>query len=322
MLARHAENLFWAGRYLERAEDTARILDATQHGTIIRPDAAVQWGDLLTVIRVRSEFTETGREVNGHEVSEFLVADAESPGSVISSVRTARENLRSVREHLPTEVWEAANRFHHELENRDLVADLDGEPYTLFLVIKGWCQTMSGVIEQTMPRDDGYRFLNLGMLLERAVMTTRLLSIRWAHLSTGTFDDAHLTLSSVSAVEAFRRLKSPSLEPMAVGAFLLQDPVFPRSVLYCLMRAETLLGRLSDQPPDMGRTERVLGRVRSGLEFADVDHPSVDLPAACAELDEGIRSVADAMTAQYFRNADLQPGSPLGTASVPLGGRR
>ncbi len=321
MLARHAESLFWAGRYIERAEDTARILDATQHGTIIRPDAALQWNELLTVMRVHEEFTATGRDVSGPEVSEFLVADPDHPGSVLSAVQTARENLRSVREHLPTEVWEAANRFHHEMEARNLAEDLDGEPYLLFQAVKNRCQAMTGVVEQNMPRDDGYRFLLIGMLVERAIMTTRLLSIRWAHLSTGTFDDAHLTLSSVSAVEAFRRLKSPSLEPMAVGAFLLQDPVFPRSVLFCLIRAETLLGRLSDQPPERGRTETLLGRVRSNLEYSDVDHPSVDLPGLCAELDEGIRSVADAMTAQYFRNADLQAG-PAMSIAVPVDGRR
>ena len=321
MLARHAENLFWAGRYVERAENTARILDATQHGTIIRPDAAVQWGDLLTVLRVFTEFSATGRDVNGREVSNFLVADPDNPGSVLSAVRTARENLRSVREHLPTEMWEAANRFHHDLEARDLDFDLDGEPYTLFQTIKNRCQSMTGVIEQNMPRDDGYRFLVIGMLLERAVMTTRLLRTRWAHLSTGTFDDAHLTLSSVSAVEAFRRLHSPSLEPMPVVRFLLRNEVFPRSVLYCLIRTETLLGQLSDQPPDRGRTETVLGRTRSNLQFAEINHPSVDLPSFCAELDDGIRAVADSMAVQYFRSTDLLAGS-AGSHVVSVEGRR
>ena len=321
MLARHAENLFWAGRYLERAEDTARILDATQHATIIRPDAAEQWGDLLTVLRVAEEFAETDRPVGWQEVSGFLVADSDNRGSVVSAVRTARENLRSVREQIPSEVWETTNRFHLELVERDLADELAGEPYTLFQLVKSRCEAVAGTIEQNMPRSDGYRFLNVGVQLERALMTSRLLSIRWGHLASRSWDDALLTLSSVSAVEAFRRAHQPTTDPVRISSFLLRDALFPRSVLYCLTRAEKLLENVVDRAPGRGSTETVLGRVRSTLEFADLDAGLVDVPAFCAELDDGIRSVADAMGEQYFRS-----GVPFDThpqaSTVPIVGRR
>ncbi|MBC8195725.1 MAG: alpha-E domain-containing protein [Acidimicrobiia bacterium] len=321
MLARHAESLFWAGRYLERAEDTARILDATQHATIIRPDAATQWEDLLTVLRINKEFEATGNEVDWRGVGNFLVADPENPGSIASAVQTARENLRSVREQLPSEVWETANRFHLELSSHDLAADLDGEPYTLFDLIKTHCQTVSGAIEQNMPRSDGYRFLTIGVLIERALMTSRLLSIRWGHMASGAFEDAMLTLSSVSAVEAFRRRHQSTTDPVAISSFLLRDALFPRSTLYCLSRAELLLDNLVDRVPGRGRTETVLGRVRSSLEFAELDEGAVDIPAFCAELDDGIRQVADVMARQYFRNVDQVNIRPQVTV-VSVGGRR
>jgi len=321
MLARHAESLFWAGRYLERAEDTARILDATQHATIIRPNAAEQWGDLLTVLRIHDEFEATDGEVDWRGVGNFLVANPENPGSIVSAVQTARENLRSVREQVPSEVWETANRFHLELSSHDLAADLDGEPYTLFDLIKTHCQTVSGAIEQNMPRSDGYRFLTIGVLIERALMTSRLLSIRWNHMAAGTFEDAMLTLSSVSAAEAFRRRHQSATDPVAISSFLLRDALFPRSTLYCLSRAELLLDDLVDRVPGRGRTETVLGRVRSSLEFAELDEGAVDIPAFCAELDDGIRQVADAMAHQYFRNVDQLSIRPQATV-VSLGGHR
>ena len=321
MLARHAESLFWAGRYLERAEDTARILDATQHATIIRPDAAEQWGDLLTVLRVAEEFAETDRPVGWQEVSGFLVADSDNRGSVVSAVRTARENLRSVREQIPSEVWETTNRFHLELVERDLIDELAGEPYTLFQLVKNRCEAVAGTIEQNMPRSDGYRFLTIGVLIERALMTSRLLSIRWNHMAAGSFEDAMLTLSSVSATEAFRRRHQSATDPVAISSFLLRDALFPRSTLYCLSRAELLLDDLVDRVPGRGRTETVLGRVRSSLEFAELDGGAMDIPAFCAELDDGIRQVADAMARQYFRNVDQLSIRPQATV-VSLGGHR
>ncbi len=321
MLARHAESLFWAGRYLERAEDTARILEATQHSATLRPDAGEPWSDLLAALRVTDEYGATGRPVAWREVGGFLVDDGDNPGSILSSVETARENLRSVREQIPSEVWETINRFHLGLSGRDLAADLDGEPYTLFNQVKTSCQTVAGAIEQNMPRSDGYRFLTIGVLLERALMTARMLSIRWPHMASGSFEDAVLTLSSVSAVEAFRRRHQSTTDPVAISSFLLRDALFPRSSLYCLSRAEVLLNNIVDRVPGRGRTETALGRARSDLEFAELDDGGVDVPAFCAELDDGIRQAADAMAHQYFRNVDPLSVRPQATV-VSVVGRR
>ena len=122
MLARHAESLFWAGRYLERAEDTARLLDVTYHSSLGATTGEVRraWRRTLDILRLRKEFEHRDEIADERAVPRFLVVDRANPGSIVSSVATARENFRSVREQLSSEVWESVNRFHHEMQARNL----------------------------------------------------------------------------------------------------------------------------------------------------------------------------------------------------------
>ena len=203
MLARHAENLFWTGRYIERAEDTARLLDVTYH-TLVEAspfEAQRSWRDLLAVLTLESAFEATGRQATASEVSEFLVLDPAQPGSIVRSVTAARENVRSLREQVPTELWEAVNGFHLEMRARDLRADLH-QPHTLYALVKRRCQLLAGVAAETMPRDDGWRFLQIGWMLERAEMACRSLAVRLAHSSIDA-DPYHHWLGILKS--AFRR---------------------------------------------------------------------------------------------------------------------
>ncbi len=188
MLARHAESLFWMGRYMERAEDTARMLDVTYHGLLESPpeEASRSWLDLLSVLNVDQGFAKRHTEVTAAIVSEFLVLDEKNPGAIVSSVGRARENARSVRELISTELWEAVNMFWLELLARNLRADLEQQPYELYGLVKRRCQTVNGVAAETMPRDDGWRFLMLGWMLERTEMTCRLLNVRYGELAGAT----------------------------------------------------------------------------------------------------------------------------------------
>src|SRR5262249_13660275 len=146
------------------------------------------WRRTLDIVRLRPEFEQTGQIADEHAVPRYLVLDRSNPGSIVASVATARENFRSVREHLSSEVWESVNRFHHDMQARDLHRDLDGQPYALYDLVKNRCQTLAGVAAQTMPRDDGYRFMVMGWMLERAVMTTRLVSVRYPTLAQDAYD--------------------------------------------------------------------------------------------------------------------------------------
>jgi uncharacterized alpha-E superfamily protein len=307
MLARHAESLFWAGRYLERAEDTARLLDVTYHGSLGAPPAEVRraWRRTLDILRLRKQFERRDETADERAVPRFLVLDRANPGSIVSSVATARENFRSVREQLSSEVWESINGFHRHLQARDLQRDLDGEPYALYELVRNRCQTLAGVAAQTMPRDDGYRFMVIGWMLERATITARLVSVRYPTLAHDAYDSWLATLRSASGLEAYRKQFQASANPVHVATFLLQSPTFPRSVLFCLQRAEVSLERLDGRAPGRDDAGRLLGHVRSRLQYTDIaELVAGDVTGALDDLEESIRDVAEALARQFFRAGD------------------
>ncbi len=309
MLARHAEDLFWAGRYIERAEDTARLLDVTYHGMLESPllDAASAWRELLELLYLEQAFAAKGQPVTDSTVTEFLVLDPGNAGSIVRSVARARDNARNVRERISTELWEAINILFLELHARDLRADLEREPYQLYRFVRTRCQTISGVSAETMSRDDGWRFLLLGRMLERAEMTCRLLSVRFGRSSHAAVpSDVHYwiaVLKSVSAFEAYLRAHRAQIEPQDVLEFLLLSREFPRSVLFALRASESELVRLGGETAP-SRPERLLGRLRADLEFMDI-HEIIDngLPAALDSLQHGILAVAEAVERHFFRAA-------------------
>jgi len=181
MLSRHAEDLFWLGRYVERAEDTARMLDVTFHHVLESPPSfeSTAWRELLEVLYLDEVYE---GPIVGRDVSTYLVTDRDNPGSVVSAIERARDNARGLRDRISTELWEAINMFYLELSEADLTVGVETRTYDLLRRIKSRCQLINGVAAQTMPRDEGYRFIVLGLMLERAEMTCRLLSIRYARL--------------------------------------------------------------------------------------------------------------------------------------------
>jgi uncharacterized alpha-E superfamily protein len=304
MLARHAESLFWAGRYLERAEDTARLLDVTYQGSlqVAGDETRNAWAAVVDILQAWPEYEVLNRPVDEASVSEFLVLDRKNPGSIVSAIASARENFRTVREHLPTEMWESVNRFHLDLQARNMWADLSGEPYVLYELVKVRCQTLGGIAAQSMPRDEGYSFLRLGWMIERALITCRLLNVNYPTLSYDHYDALLLTLRSASALEAYRRSFQSSTSPTHVAAFLLQSPSFPRSVLFCLQRAEHSLSSIVMSSGARNRARRLLGRIRSELEFADITELIAGgLCEALDELQRNMCEVADVVASQYFR---------------------
>jgi uncharacterized alpha-E superfamily protein len=307
VLARHAEDLFWIGRYLERAEDTARMLDVTYHGLLESSvdDSSVVWRELVKVLHLEQAFDARGIECAEAPVSEFLALDDRSGGSIVASIACARDNARTVRERISTELWEAINTLHLELRARDLRADLQRQPYELYRIVKARCQMITGVAAETMPRDDGWRFLVLGRMLERAEMTCRLLSVRWVQRGSpdpqATYQHWGAVLKSVSAFEAYVRVHHDVMGVEEVLEFLLLSREFPRGVLFCLRSAEDQLARLGtgDRPIP---PHRLLGRMRATLEYLDVPELVNDgLQRFLDQLQEGIWQVADAVSAHFFQ---------------------
>ena len=303
MLARDAENLFWTGRYLERAEDTARLLDVTYHGLLeaTMAEQRLAWRGVLEAVGLEEAFVESGRPLTASSVSEFLVHDPKNPGSILSSVDAARENARTVRESLSTECWEAINSFCLDLRSRNLSGEVEHQPHELYGFVRQQCQAVAGVASETLSRDEGWRFLRLGWSLERAEWTCRLLRVRQVHLDAAGFHEWVGTLRSASALEAYRRTYRSSMDPADVVEFLLLSSIFPRSVFYAVRSAEDALRVLEGD--SSSQALRLVGRLRAELEFADVrELVSGDLESELLRIEHAIRTVCTAVGVQYFIN--------------------
>ena len=317
MLARHAENLFWAGRYVERAQDTARMLDATYHHSAgLAPEQSARaWANLLRSLGLDREFAESGRELDVATVNAFLMGGASHPGAIGKSVRRARENARSVRELLSSELFEAFNHSYLELrasQRKRLRAPVGEPPAELYAAVRLRCQSILGVATETMPRDDPWRFLMLGMLLERAEIMSRMLAVHLAADAEDPQPDSLASwaelLESSAAMEAFVRWQRGTAPRLTdVIAFLLLSRTFPRSVLRSLRAAEDQLARLeSDETRSVCR--RLLGGVWSELEYLDGHELT---PATLTELLGRVRSrlpgVGSALGERFF-----SPGETAG----------
>lgn len=300
MLARHAEELFWMGRYLERAEQTARVVDVTYHAALEagsgRSSADI-WGDLAEALSVDDEHLAS-------DVEQTLILDRESTASIARIVANARENARSTREWLSVEVWESLNEVHLMMQRaaRDTAG---GQPYGLLRAVKSGCQTVSGAALASMPRSTGYRFYRAGVMLERALATSRAVTVWQRRLSTTdhrqSFAEWQKLLRTVSAQEAFLREHKATFEAVPVLCFLLQSDTFPRSVRYCLGVVEDELIQISDG--NVGReARRSIGVLRAGVEFSDITTMEAEgLTHLLRWVEEGTASAAAQVEEDYFR---------------------
>ena len=251
LLARYAESLFWMARYLERVENTARLIDVTQ--TFETPGReAESWFALVRISADEESFAARGLRSSAEAVKRFYLLDHANPSSIPASLDAARTNARTLRPLISTEMWMQLNVFH-----RDMTAiapeALHGDRLSrLCRLLKEGVQTHTGITEGTLFRDQGWFFYQLGRLIERADQTTRLLDIRYHLLVPAAGEErriAELTqwgavLRGAAGYHAFRRVAPPGFTPADVVAFLLADTAFPRSVLLCVGQMEWLMGQL------------------------------------------------------------------------------
>jgi uncharacterized alpha-E superfamily protein len=300
MLSRLAESLYWIGRYMERAEDTARLLDVHYHLLLEerRADEGSVCRALLDAMGAAPDAV--GPEPDAATVTALLAQDLTFSGSIACSIGAAWENARGAREVLSSELWETFNTTYREMSAR--VQRRGPLRHDFFGWIRDRTATYTGLVDSTMSRDDGWRFLLLGRSLERADMTARLLSARYGDAFGRT--GWTTTLRSCSAYEAYLRTYRHSVEASSVVEFLLVDRLFPRSVHHALTTAEQ---RLGDLDPSAGRAgvddeaRRRLGPLRAELEFLSVDQTMHDLPRFLERLQRQCGEVHGAVARRYFR---------------------
>src|SRR5262245_34949169 len=219
MLSRIAESLFWIGRYVERADGTARILDAFLARILEDPwvdeDAACR-----SLLAILGSAPPHDRRLAAGDVLELLGFDVDNPSSIAGSLNAARENARGARETISSEMWECLNVTWHMLSARRVAAEHLG-PALYLGFVRERAAVLAGLAESTMSRDDGWRFLMLGRNLERVDMTARLLSIQTIAQNSSFVDQWRTVLRACGADESFLRTHGGEVVAQRVAEFLL-----------------------------------------------------------------------------------------------------
>ncbi|MBM7789265.1 alpha-E domain-containing protein [Tenggerimyces flavus] len=305
MLSRIAESMFWIGRYVERADSTARTLDVQLQLLLEDP-----WADEDTACRsllsVMGQHDVPQRTIDARIVLARLGFESADPGSISGAISAARENARGARETLSSEFWQSLNSTWLALPEARRRAERIG-PHVFFTWVRERTATLAGVVDATMSRDSAWLFLVLGRSLERVDMTARLLMTRVLAGAPGQSRPSWSTmLRSCGAYEAILRTYRGVLDEAAVVEFLLLDRLFPRSVFAALSTAESCLTELDPGPERAGvadEARRRLGRARTMLEYRRTDEIIADLPAVLAELERTCSDVSDAVTRRFFQAA-------------------
>ncbi|RRN59205.1 alpha-E domain-containing protein [Pseudoxanthomonas sp. SGNA-20] len=272
MLSRVASQLYWFSRYLRRAENTARLVGV---GSLLQLDlprsVRFTWRPMIATVGAEELFLGVHPEPDEADVLDFLLLDARNPSSLRSSVAQAREILRSIRDALPQEVWEAVNDLH-------LYLDADGprvltRRYRMDFIgrITDGCLKVSGLLQANVSRDMGFHFLRLGTAIEQADMTTRIIDAGASGLVRPRHEDDleawrnmqwMAVLRALAAYQMYRRHLRQRVTAAHALRFLLHDNEFPRSVQFCLGRLHRILPALPPRPPVDRALNRVTGLVR------------------------------------------------------------
>lgn len=280
MLSRVADHLYWMSRYLERAEHAARLLDV--HLNLMLEDAPALASErsrrLLAAMDVR--VAEDPHRVTPDRVVPLMTFDLTNPSSIYSGICAARENARQVRDMISSEMWQHANRLYLDLREAGSHGRWQTAPHALFQAVKEGVQLFRGVTDATMNHGTGWRFIQLGLYLERAQNVAILLdtSFHGEHsLLQPDSPNAYLEwvglLKCATAHEPFCKVHSADLEPMAIADFLLLDPEFPHSVRFSVDRVAEALQAVGEGSPgvDHSRIDRLAGRLTSQLRYLSME---------------------------------------------------
>ena len=307
MLSRIAESLFWIGRYVERADDTARILDVHLQMLLEDPfiDEESACRALLSVMGAgEGELPPSPVIVDRNTVLERLAYDRENSSSIVGSLAAARENARRARETISTQAWEYINTTWigiNPARRRATTA------HQFFQWVIERATLVAGIAEATMSRDDAWRFLVLGRSIERADMTARLVATSEIRGQTPAWSTL---LRSCGAYESYVRTYRGVASDERAAEFLLLDRLFPRSVRFALSTAEECLEELAPAAERAGvrdRARRNLGRARTGLEYRRLEDVLADLPAEMEKVQRACSAASDAISARYFPRISATP---------------
>ncbi|KTR90791.1 hypothetical protein NS220_15050 [Microbacterium testaceum] len=297
MLSRIAESLFWIGRYIERSDGTARILDV--HLQLLLEDP---WIDEDTACRsllsvMGSAWPENVDTVRRDDVLARLAVDRMNPSSIAYSITAARENARRAREIVSTELWEILNTTNSRMPRR-LQTD---KVHEFFQWVRERAALAIGIVDSSTNRDEAWQFFTLGRSIERTDMTARLLATR--SLTEVSGPSWTTILRSCGAYEAYLRTYRGMPSARNAAEFLLLDRLFPRSIIYSIQRAEDCMSAIDPRADRVGHSNtvlRALGQIRNDLEYRPVSDVLTDLPEHMQRVQTVTREASEAIRSRFF----------------------
>jgi uncharacterized alpha-E superfamily protein len=277
MLSSDADSLYWMSRYLERAEHTARLLDVNIVLMLDQSPALAEkrWSRFLASLHAQAPEGQTGARA----IAELFTLDRSYPASIIACLTMARDNARQVREQISSEMWEQLNGLYLQISQARVDAIWNGQPHDFYRAIKEGIHLFQGLTEATMPRNEGWQFMDIGRFIERASKTAALLA---AHIEDFTGESqqgvtSYLDwvglLKSVTAFEAYCQVYTADLRPDRIAEFLILNDQFPHSVRYAARHVHTSLRALSrtTAAPRAHAVDRLAGRLHSMLDYMQID---------------------------------------------------
>jgi uncharacterized alpha-E superfamily protein len=300
MLSRVADSLYWMSRYFERADNGARVVEAT-YGLILNPAKVSTEERWFRAVSSLAPGAASG-DVDPQRALFLLVADPEGAFSIVKCISGARENARQVREEISSEMWEHLNRLFHDVNGSDLKANDDAAAMRVVSLVREGSYRFNGVTDTTMNHDEGWHFIQLGKYIERACNLCVLLDAYFAPDKHADDLDWVGLLSSCAAFEAYCKACTAELRPERIADFLLLKPEFPYSVRYSLDRMHQALTSISDLSLSRRteKIERLIGRLRSMVAYVQVGEVIRNLHKYLTEIIEQCRELHAAVHQVYI----------------------
>ncbi len=283
MLSRAAERVYWAGRYLERAENTARIVQKYAHLLLDLPsEVGLDWAELVRIVGAAESFEESGLPDDESAILQFLLADPKAGTSLAFAINMARENIRNLRDLLPHETWENVNELHRFAADNLGQAAAGTDQFEILGNCIERCQQINGTLIGTMSHNSPYHFLTLGQSLERADMTSRVIEVAATYIQQNEriirrYGSTLWTnvLKSVSGFQMYRQYRQPQVIGIDVVDFLLRDQAFPRAIRFCVENARKSSAALPNSDHVCNALQRVqlelLGSPEDDTSAEDID---------------------------------------------------
>lgn len=306
MLSRVAENIYWMARYIERAENTARLIMVNTNLILDLPKGVMPgWQPIIEILGSEEHYLKLHKDFEERSVLKFLIADVEGNNSILYALRQARENARTIRDIIPREAWERINDMYFTAKsNAQSGYSRKGRFNYLQQIIMG-AQTNTGLLAGTMIHDMGYDFLKMGRNLERADMTTRIIDVRSAdllpeHESLTPFENIQWmsVLKSLTAYQMYRRTVQERVNRPDVLKFLLKDKRFPRSFFHALLEVKSCLKHLPRNDAlvtELNEIGKKVLRVDQAILKQDELHTFID------ELQLGLAELNSSISHNYFQ---------------------